>query len=123
MAFTFGTYTFPINPTSYTLPAVKNISLGYSVDGTLLGSSPLLNQNEFSLSFDNVTEDMNSIVSYLKTMIVGSITNNRSNVGLKAFSDNIGLWSGNATLIKASCFIRKYGNEYVYNFTLTFRLN
>ncbi len=123
MAFQFGTHTFPINPTSYTIPTVKNISLGYAVDGTLLGSSPLLNQNEFTIGFENVTDSMNGIVSYIKDFIADCTTDNRNGQGLKYFTDNIGLWSGYATLIRASCSIRKYGYEYLYTFTLTFKLN
>jgi len=123
MAFQFGTYTFPMNPTSYSVPAVKPISLGYSVDGTLIGSTPLYNKNELTVSFENVTDDMNGIVSFIKSMIAQCIIDNRNNQGMKTFSDNIGIWSGNATLMSASCNINKIGDNYAYTFVLTFKLN
>lgn len=112
-----------MNPTSYTLPAIKNIDMTNTIDNTLLVSSPLYNQNEFSISWARVTDAMNLIVTYLKTMINELYTANASNAGALTFNDNLDLWTGTATLIAADCYIEKYGNNYLYTFTLRFKLN
>jgi hypothetical protein len=123
MAFSFGTHIFPLNPQSYVVPPIKTIDIGFAVDGTLLLSSPLLNQNEFTLNWTDVIDDFNGIVVDLKNFIANRITENVTCTGSHTFNDGLGLFSGTATLIRANCSVTKKGGAYCYNFALTFKLH
>ena len=121
MAMSFGPYIFPLNPTNYQVPAVKEIDVAYAIDDSLLTGNPLYNQNEFSLTWSGVINDFNGIVVYLKNFIKNEYVRNRKDDGPKMFSDGVGLFRGLATLVGANCSIRKSGGAIVYDFVLVFR--
>lgn len=131
MAFQFGHYVFPMAPTSYNLPGVKSIDVAYAVNGTMLLCATPENENEFSLSWENVINDMNGIVLYLKNFINQEINGNnkrhyfyRSSINApKYFNDGIGFFQGYASLTGASMSVtKKGGHAFAYNITLNFKL-
>ena len=122
-SFTFGPYIFPMNPTSYSHPGAKPMDISYAIDGSLIVGTALYNQNEITLTWDNVINDINGIVFYLKNFIRKEAERNENNKGPLMFNDHMGIYHGYATLIKSTMSTKKIGPAIAYTFTLTFRLN
>lgn len=123
MAFTFGSYIFPMNPTRYEMPPTKAIEVGYALDNTMIVNNSLYNQSEFRLVWQNVITDFNGIISYLKSFIRNETARNEQDAGARQFNDNLGIYHGYATLVGAEMSLRKIGPSVAYTFTLTFRMN
>ena len=120
--FKFGEHIFPQGPTSYSIPGVKDIDIAYAVDGTMLATSALYNQNELTLTWENVINDVNGIVSYLKNFVRHEIRDNNRRGGAKFFEDGMNIFRGYATLVGSTMSINKYGASIRYTISLTFRL-
>lgn len=117
------TYTFPMSPTAYSPPTTKSLNIGYSINGDIQVAMPLYAQDEFILTWENVINDFNGIVIYLKNFIHKEIINNQKNPDPLFFSDGLGLWSGNVFFAGASISTKKIGGSIAYTFNITLKAN
>ena len=123
MAMTWGPFTFNMNPTSYSVPAIKKTTQKFTIMGTNVITSSLYNDNEMVLTWQGVTDDMNSIVTQLSNIIEYARFLNQTNNGSLFFNDGINIFSGYVTLRNASAIADGHQGTDRYNISLTFMLS
>ena len=123
MRMSFGPHIFPLNPTTYGVPAIKDVNIGYGLDGTMTANTGLYNQAEFTLTWENVINDINGIVVYLKNFIRTESERVANGGGPRFFNDGVGVYRGYATLVGATIGMHKAGPSVGYTISITFRLH
>lgn len=133
--------SFPMNPSGFIVPASKTTDHSYSIDGTMIVSSPLYNENEFSIEWDRVTRtndsdttggNMNDIVDFVIGLAAEAEESNRNQVDelnggsvnmYREFYDGTGTISGLAMITGLEVSVKREGRgAQLYTLRLNFKL-